>query len=257
MRMRRREQFRVTSPLGGEVAERSKIARRVRGSGAFDSAVPPHPDLAPLDPTSPPRGEVKKKITGQSFITLMAGGAACSLSSAREARSNPANRMRRIGVLMGGAEHDLDWPRLEAAIEQEFKNLGWTRGRDLRIDWRWPGNEMERIVASAIELVELGPDVIVTAAAYGVQALRQRTDSIPIVFVNVADPVGSGIVTNLMRPGANITGFAAADYTISQKWLELAKEIAPRAARIGVLFNPETASIARNFLKPIEAASPR
>jgi putative ABC transport system substrate-binding protein len=171
------------------------------------------------------------------------------------ARAADRTQMKRIGVLMGGTEHDLDWQRLETAFEQELKNLGWLRGRELRIDYRWPGDDMERINASAVELVEVGPDLIVTAATYGVQAVRRRTDSIPIVFINAADPVGNGLVKNLARPGGVTTGFAASDYSISEIWLEIIKEIAPRTSQVAVIFNPDTATLARNFLRPLEPAS--
>ena len=165
-------------------------------------------------------------------------------------------RTRRIGILMGAAEHDLDWPRLQSALEQELKNLGWIRGRNLRIDYRWPGDDVGRTNTAAIELVELGPDVIVTDSASNVQALRRRTDSIPIIFVNVGDPVGNGVVPNLTRPGGSITGFTTFDSKIGEKWLELVKEIAPRVSRVALLFNPDTALDARNYLSPLEAAAP-
>src|SRR5262245_14992155 len=120
----------------------------------------------------------------RAFFALVAGSAAAYVAAGAGANERA---QKRIGVLMGGTEHDLDWQRLEAAFEQELKNLGWLRGRELRIDYRWPGDDLDRINASAIELVELGPDLIITAATYGVQAIRRRTDSIPIVFINAAD----------------------------------------------------------------------
>ena len=157
------------------------------------------------------------------------------------ARAQQPPGMRRIGVLMGGAEHDLDWQRLEAAFEQELKSLGWQRGRDIRIDYRWPGDEPDRVAAHAIELIEMGPDLIVTAAASGVQAVRRRTDAIPVVFVNAAEPVRNGLVANLARPGGNVTGFTLYEYGLSGKWLELLKEIVPRTTRAAVLRDPTRA----------------
>jgi putative ABC transport system substrate-binding protein len=202
--------------------------------------------------TSPWRGEVgPPAVKRRSFLALLGGAAAYPLVSFARADE----RMRKIGILMGGAEHDLDWQRLQAAFDQEFKTLGWLNGRDIRIDYRWPGDDIERINAAATELVETGPDIIVTAATYGVQAVRLRTDTIPIIFVNAADPIGNGLVPNFDRPGGNITGFAAAEYTISETWLEIIKEIAPRTGQLAVVFNPDTASAARNFLKPLETAA--
>jgi len=187
----------------------------------------------------------------REFITLLGATAAFP----RPARAQ-TYRMRRIGVLMAGAELDLEWPRLEAALEQELKNLGWTRGRDIRIDYRWPGDDADRINAYAIDLVELGPDLIVAASTFGVQAVRRRTESIPVIFMNVTDPVASGLVPNLTRPGGATTGFTAADYRICGKWLEIIKEMSPRTSRVAIIFNPDTASHAKNFLSPIEAAAP-
>lgn len=186
----------------------------------------------------------------RDFITLMGATAA---AFPLPARARPADRLPRIGVLMGGAEHDLDWQRLESAFEQELKTLGWIRSRDLRIDYRWPGDDIDRINAYAIDLVETGPDLIVTAATPGVQAVRRRTDSIPVIFVNAVDPVGSGLVPNLAKPGGKTTGFAAAEYTITEKWLDIIKEIAPRANRIGLVFNPDTAPQAKQYIQVLEA----
>jgi putative ABC transport system substrate-binding protein len=188
----------------------------------------------------------------REFITLLGGAAA---EFPLPALAQP-NKMRRVGVLMAGAELDLEWPRLEAALEQELKNLGWTRGRDIRIDYRWPGDDTDRINAYAIDLVELGSDLIVAASTFGVQAVRRRTESIPVIFMNVADPVASGLVPNLNRPGGATTGFTAADYRICGKWLEIIKEMAPRTSRVALIFNPDTASQAKHFLSPIEAAAP-
>ena len=187
----------------------------------------------------------------RDFITLLGGVAAAFPLSARAQPS----RMRRIGVLMGDAETDLEWQRLELAFEQELRRLGWTPGRDIRIDYRWPGDDVDRINAYAIELVEMGPELIVTASTPGVQAVRRRTESMPIIFVNVADPVAVGLVPNLARPGGSITGFTVSDQTICGKWLEIVKEIAPRTSRVALIFNPDTASHAKRFLNPLEAAA--
>jgi putative tryptophan/tyrosine transport system substrate-binding protein len=188
----------------------------------------------------------------REFIALLAGATTAFPLPAFPQR----HRMRRIGILMSGAELDLDWQRLESAIEMELKKLGWVRGRDIRIDYRWPGDDVGRINAYAIDLVELGPELIVVATAPAVQAVRRRSDSIPVIFLNVADPIGSGLVPNLPRPGAKMTGFTASDYSICRKWLEIVKEVAPRTARVALVFNPDTAPNAKEFLKPLETAAP-
>jgi putative ABC transport system substrate-binding protein len=192
-------------------------------------------------------------VKRREFIKLL-GGAAAAFPLA--ARAQQPGKIRRIGVLMGGAELDLEWQRLEPALEQELKRLGWARGRDIRIDYRWPGDYIDRINAYAIDLVELGPDLIVAASTPGVQAVRRRSESIPIVFLNVADPIGSGLVPNLSRPGAGMTGFTASDYAICGKWLEIVKEISPRTVRVALVFNPDTAPNAKNYLTPLEGAAP-
>jgi putative ABC transport system substrate-binding protein len=188
----------------------------------------------------------------REFLSFLGGAAA---AFPLPARAQPP-RMRRIGILMGGAELDLDWPRLESAFETEFKKLGWLRGRDLRIDYRWPGDDIDRINAYAIDLVELGPELIVVATMPGVQAVRRRSETIPIIFLNVADPVGGGLVPNAARPGGSTTGFAASDYSICKKWLEIVKEIAPRTSRAALVFNPDTAPNAKEFLALLESAAP-
>src|SRR5262249_56312644 len=128
---------------------------------------------------SGPRDSMKPR----EFMALL--GSAASLPFAALAQSSG---VRRVGVLMGGAEHDLDWQRLETALEQELKQLGWMRGRELRIDYRWPGDDPERIVAYAIDLVDLGPELILAASTPAVQAVRRRSESMPIVFINAIDP---------------------------------------------------------------------
>ena len=187
----------------------------------------------------------------REFLTFLGGAAA---AFPLPARAQP--RMRRIGILMSGAELDLDWQRLESAFETELKKLGWVRGRDIRIDYRWPGDGIDRVNAYAIDLVELGPELIVVATAPGVQAVRRRSDSILIIFLNVSDPVGGGLVPNITHPGAKTTGFTASDYSICKKWLEIVKEIAPRTSRVALVFNPDTAPNAKEFLKPFESAAP-
>ncbi len=192
------------------------------------------------------------RLGRREFISLLGAAAAAPMA----AHAAPADRIPRIGILMGGAEHDLDWQRLEQTVEQGLKNLGWIRSRDLRIDYRWPGDDIERIQAYATDLVETGPELIVAASTLAVQAVRRRTDSMPVVFVNAVDPVGNGLVASLAKPGGKTTGFAAPEYSIAEKWTGLVRELAPRTARIGIVFNPDTAVFARHFLRILEAPAP-
>jgi putative ABC transport system substrate-binding protein len=175
----------------------------------------------------------------RDFITLL-GGAAAAWPLA--ARAQQASQIRRIGVLMNLAEDEAEAPRRVGAFLQGLQELGWTDGRNVRIDYRWAGGDAERIRRSAAELVALAPDVILANASPSVVALQQATRTVPIVFVNVADPVGAGFVEGLARPGGNATGFTLFEYGISGKWLELLKEIAPRVARVAVLRDPAIAA---------------
>ena len=175
----------------------------------------------------------------RDFITLL-GGAAVTWPLA--ARAQQTERMRRIGVLMGGAGSDpVDQARLAAFLDG-LQQLGWTDGRNVRIDTRWPAGDADRNRTYAAELVGLAPDVILASASASVAALQQASRSAPIVFANVIDPVGAGFVASLAQPGGNATGFTAFEYGISGKWLELLKEIAPHMTRAAVLRDPALAA---------------
>jgi putative ABC transport system substrate-binding protein len=141
-------------------------------------------------------------------------------------------------------------------MTQALEHLGWRGGREVRIDYRWYSGDADRARALAKELVHLAPDVILVSGSPAVAAMRQETQSIPIVFASVTDPVGQGFVTSLAHPGGNITGFTDFDPTMGSKWLELLKTIAPGITRVAVIFNPEAAHYAASFLRSIEAAAP-
>ena len=188
----------------------------------------------------------------REFITLL-GGAAVAWPLA--ARAQQGERMRHIGVLTAGAADDPVLQERNAAFLQALQQLGWTVGRNLRIDYRWPGGDAERIRKDAAELVALAPDVILSSATPTVAALQQATRTVPIVFVQVGDPVGAGFVENLARPGGNTTGFAAFEYGFSGKWLELLKQIAPRMTRAVVLRDP-TLGLGTGQLAAIQAVAP-
>ena len=172
------------------------------------------------------------------------------------ARAQQPGRMRRIGVLMAMPENDRNGQAFVAAFRERLQELGWTEGRNIRFDTRGatPGDagSMQR---SAKELVALQPDLILSHATPTTAALLQQTRTIPIIFATVSDPVGSGFVDNLARPGGNVTGFTNIEPTMAGKWLELLKEIAPRVTRVAFLFNPTTAPYAEYYLKPFKAAA--
>jgi putative ABC transport system substrate-binding protein len=151
------------------------------------------------------------------------------------ARAQQPDRVRRVGVLMNLAVGDPEGEARIAAFVQALQRLGWSEGRNLRIDYRWAADDAGAFHRYAEELLALAPDVILAAATPSVQALQQATRTVPIVFAIVADPVGAGIIDSLARPGGNTTGFTPFEYGISGKWLELLKEIAPRVTRVAVL----------------------
>jgi putative ABC transport system substrate-binding protein len=168
----------------------------------------------------------------REFITLLGGGAAAWPIAAR---AQQAQRMRRIGVFMPGVADDAEFQARNAAFLQGLGELGWTVGRNLRIDYRWGAGDTERYRAIAAELVATEPDLIVALGTSTVSALRRATRSVPIVFTNVTDPVGGGLVATLARPGGNATGFLSTEFGFGGKWLELLKEIAPRLTRVAVI----------------------
>jgi putative ABC transport system substrate-binding protein len=174
----------------------------------------------------------------REFITLLGGAAAWPLA----ARAQQPDKMRRVGVLMTLAADDPQSMARIAAFLQGLQQLGWTDGRDVRIEYRWGAADADRIRKGAAELVALTPDVILSVGTPGVTALQQVTRTIPIVFVTVADPVGAGLVASLARPGGNTTGFTVFEYSIGGKLLEVLKEIAPRLSRVAVLRDPAIAS---------------
>jgi putative ABC transport system substrate-binding protein len=189
-------------------------------------------------------------IRRREFITLLGGAAASPLA----AYAQQGNRMRRIGVLMGGDENDPVYKPRVSAIIQALADLGWTDGRNLRIDLRWGGGDINRIRALAQELVGLQPDIILASPTPPTVALQRETRTIPIVFVYVGDPVVSGIVPRLNQPGGNITGFSNFEATLGGKWLELLSEIAPGLKRAVIMFNPDTAP-ASSFMPSFETAA--
>jgi putative tryptophan/tyrosine transport system substrate-binding protein len=171
----------------------------------------------------------------RDVITLLGGVAGLPIA----ARAQQSERVRRIGVLMPLAADDPEGQNRVAAFAQELQQLGWTIGRNLRIDTRWAAGDPERVRKQAAELVALQPDAILTTGSTSLGPLRQATRTVPIVFVILIDPVGAGFVASLAKPGGNVTGFIAFEYGISPKWLEILKQIAPAVTRVAVLRDPD------------------
>ena len=188
----------------------------------------------------------------RDFMTLV-GGAAATWPLPASAQSEG---MRRIGVLMGIAERDPAQRSLVSAFTQALKDLGWQDGRNVQIDYRWGGGDAEKIQIFARLFVDQRPDLIVGHTTPVVAALKTQTSTIPIVFLQVSDPVGSHFVESLARPGGNITGFTNLEASMGTKLVELLKEIAPQTRSVGLMFNPQTAPDGGSyFLKPLEAAA--
>jgi putative tryptophan/tyrosine transport system substrate-binding protein len=201
----------------------------------------------------------------REFIGMVAGAAAWPSA----ARAQQPERVRRIGMLHSLAEDDPESVVRRVAFEQALKGLGWINGSNLRIDYRWAGGDRELVGKFVAELVALAPDVIVTSGSQAAGPMARATSKIPIVFLQVIDPVGSGIVGSMAQPGGNVTGFMQFEYSLAGKWLELLKELAPNLSRVAVLrdatFGPGIGQFAviqamapphRVELSPIDAGDP-
>jgi putative ABC transport system substrate-binding protein len=189
----------------------------------------------------------------RQFIAAMGGAVATwpSLSLAQH-----VDLTRQVGVLMSVVPNDPSGDADIAAFRQGLDELGWTDGRNIRLHLRWPGGDIERVRALAKELVELRPDALVSRSTPTTMALRSQTDLIPIVFVNVSEPVESGLAQTLARPGGNVTGFTNFEGSIGGKWLQLLKEVDPRISRVAMIYNPQTAPFGRLFLRSVQSAVP-
>lgn len=181
------------------------------------------------------------------------GGAVAAMPFA--VRAQPLERPRRVGVLMAFAQSDAGWQRSTALFQEALGKLGWTQGRNLQIEYRWGEADSGRIQRYATELAELRPDVILAQATVSIAALQRATRTIPVVFANVSDPVGSGFIESLARPGGNITGFSNFEPAMGGKWVEYLQEIAPQVRRIGFMYNPDTSPQVKSYLPSIESAT--
>jgi len=187
----------------------------------------------------------------REFITLLGGAAAWPLA----AKAQQPERVRRIGVLLNAAATETEFQSYLTSFTQALRQLGWAEGQNLRIDVRWNDGDAGLSRTYAAELVGLLPDVILAGSTINLTVIRQATTTVPVVFVQVADPVAQGFVASTRQPGGNVTGFSLFEFSLGGKWADLLKQLAPRLARIAFMFNPDTAPYARFFTPVIEAAA--
>jgi putative ABC transport system substrate-binding protein len=188
----------------------------------------------------------------RDFVTLLS---VVATAWPLAADAQQSEKVRRIGALMYLAADDPDSPALVAAFARGLQELGWIEGRNIQIDYRWGGGDLDRVRRYAAELVALAPDVILVTSGSALAALQNATRTVPIVFASVSDPVGAGYVASLARPGGNTTGFTLFEYSISGKWLELLKQIAPAMTRAAVIRDPSITSGTGQFAA-IQAVAP-
>ena len=189
----------------------------------------------------------------REFVILLGGSAAAAWPLAAHAQQS--NRLRVVGVLLAMAPDDPEAQLRVKAFEAGLRELGWTEGRNLRLEYRWAAGDAALLRKQATELVGLAPDLILATSTPVLAALQQE-NPLPIVFVQVTDPIGSGFVPNLARPGGSLTGFTSFEFTIGSKWLEALKHVAPAVTRVALIFNPDTAPFAHMFWQPVEDAAP-
>jgi putative ABC transport system substrate-binding protein len=188
----------------------------------------------------------------REFIAGLGSAAAWQVT----AQAQQAERVRRIGWLIGGAESDRGWQDNVAALREALAKLGWIEGGNLRTDLRFAADDPDRVGALATELIGLAPDVMVTSSGAASRAVHQQTYTIPIVFTAGGDATADGSVRNIARPEGNITGFSLREPSVAAKWLELLKEAAPRVTSVALLFNPELAPTNPSYISSIDAAAP-
>jgi ABC-type uncharacterized transport system substrate-binding protein len=186
----------------------------------------------------------------REFISGLGSAAAWPLV----ARAQQPQRLRHVGVLMNVVQGDPSGPAEVVALLQGLMELGWIQGRNIDVEFRWPGGDIERVNTFAKELVRLRPDVLIGQSTPGTAALKQESSTIPIIFVNVTEPVEQGFVESLARPGGNVTGFTNFEASIGGKWLQLLKEVDRRIARVAVIYNPQTAPFTELILRSVESA---
>jgi putative tryptophan/tyrosine transport system substrate-binding protein len=189
----------------------------------------------------------------RDFISFLGSMA---LSFPIGAQAQQSGRSARVGVLMGIGESDPEAKPRAEALQSGLKSLGWTEGQNIHLDYRWAAGDLDQTRRFAQEIVALKPDIIVVHSTPAVKALRQLTTTTPMVFVLVADPIGSGFVASLAHPGGNLTGFMNVDSPMASKWMELIKEIAPTITRVALIYNPRTAPY-QSYLSSFDESAPR
>jgi putative ABC transport system substrate-binding protein len=190
-------------------------------------------------------------IRRRDFITLLGGAAAWPVA----AKAQQTGGARRIGILMNGAANEALQQSYMAAFVQGLRQLGWTEGQNIRIDVRWNAGDAGLARIYGAQLIGLMPDVILVSSTISLIVIQQATNTVPVVFVQVSDPVAQGFVPSLTQPGGNLTGFSLYEFSIGGKWVELLKEAAPGLARVAVMFNPDASPQAQFFMRSIEAAA--
>jgi putative ABC transport system substrate-binding protein len=189
----------------------------------------------------------------REFISFL--GSAAAAWPLATVRAQEPGRMRRVGVLFAFFDYDPESQARITAFQQELESLGWREGHNIQIEYRWASGDTERFRALAAELVAARPDVLVAQASPSAEALARETRTIPIIFVAVSDPVGSGLAASLSEPGRNATGFTVFETSVGAKWVEFLKQLSPRLARVALLFNPATApGRGTTYLQSVEAA---
>jgi putative ABC transport system substrate-binding protein len=190
------------------------------------------------------------RLRRREFMMLI-GGAATWPVAARAQRAGP---MRRVGVLMNGVATEVEPKTRLAALVQELRQLGWTEGQNISIDVRWNAGNAELARTYSAQLIGLVPDVILAASSTNLTVIREATSTVPVVFVQVTDPVEQGFVASMTKPGGNLTGFSGGEFSLGGKWLGLLKEIAPGLARVAIMFDPETSPQSKFFVPAVETA---
>jgi putative ABC transport system substrate-binding protein len=186
-------------------------------------------------------------VKRREFITLLGGAAAWPIAAR-------AQQLRRVGALIHSTADDAIYQSRVAGFRRSLRSLGWIEGKNLQLDIRWGELDPETTRRHAAELAGLAPDVILTSGTAGLAAMQRATQTVPIVFTQVSDPVAQGFVTSLAHPGGNITGFAAYEFSLGGKWLDLLKQMVPDLTRAAVMFNPEIAPQSELFFGAVEAA---
>ena len=201
---------------------------------------------------------MNKRDTLRALIGAgLAGTPLLARAQATIGNTQASHGTRRVGVLMTTTEGDPESQLRLVSFKERLAVLGWAEGRNLTLDVRWTAGDVERAALFAKELVALKPDVIFANATSVTAAVQKLTSTIPVVFTSVADPVGSGFVKSLARPGGNLTGFSSLEASLVEKWLQLLKELAPRTKRAGVMFNPKTAPYAEFYLERLSVVAPK